>query len=358
MVHHGSLPGHFFIKRPRLPTKRVYICLEPTTETRESEGGQKMIRGKRKDKLLLLVCVLATLGGIERLEAQETDAQSGEMAEKTAHEEEKVDAGSSDSVGDARGESTSGEKEQNKRTNTTEEKESTDNGDYHHHKKHHYGKSRIHPFFQQRISSLFFVTGVDFLDLSGLNTRLENAGFSETENPFLNFGGQATFRFGRLVIGAEAHWLVNVAGESDRDDTRYDWKGMYGLFNLGVDAVQYKGLSIYPMVGIGGGKMQLKIAEESGASFDDILADPGREVRLTQKGLLLDASLGVDYRFTMRQWENRTSYFTVGVRGGYLFAPYSGKWKMSAGEVSGGPDFGITGPYVQLMLGFSGKRER
>lgn len=222
----------------------------------------------------------------------------------------------------------------------------------------HDHKGKRHWFFSPNISSIFFVAGIDFLNTDNLNDRLDKAGFNKTKNPYLTLGGQVNLRFGRMIVGGEVHWLKNFSGEADSGDIRFSRKEWYGLLNLGIDAVAYKGLSIYPMVGIGMGESRLKIAEEPGATFNEILDDPGREVTLTQRGLLLDASLGIDYRFTVRERERFTSYFTVGLRGGYLFAPYSGQWEMSAGEVSRGPEFGISGPYVQLMIGFSGKKVR
>ena len=126
-----------------------------------------------------------------------------------------------------------------------------------------------------------------------------------------------------------------------------------GSGGTGIDVVHWRGLRVYPLLGIGVGNTVIKIASEQGASFDDVLATPRQEVRLSQRGLLLDASLGVDYRFKMRQTEYKSSFFTVGLRGGYLFAPYSGEWQTGSAEISGGPDILTSGPTVQLLIGFS-----
>jgi hypothetical protein len=112
------------------------------------------------------------------------------------------------------------------------------------------------------------------------------------------------------------------------------------------------------LLGIGTGTTKVTIASENGASFNDVLDNPGREVRMSQTGLLLDASLGIDYRFKVRETEHKSSFFTVGVRGGYLFAPYSSEWKTGSAEISGGPDILMGGPTVQLLVGFSGERKK
>jgi hypothetical protein len=41
----------------------------------------------------------------------------------------------------------------------------------------------------------------------------------------------------------------------------------------------------------------------------------------------------------------------TGVRAGYNFAPLKGDWMFNQSTAAGGPDIGITGPYVQFMIG-------
>jgi opacity protein-like surface antigen len=213
-------------------------------------------------------------------------------------------------------------------------------------------------FFAPKIGGIYFSGGVGLFDMSELNDDLETGGYSQMQNPFITLGLGGTIRFGHLVLGGEGHWLRNVGGEAESNDFRLNVSGGYALARVGFDVLQWGGLSIYPIVGIGGGRVRVDILQEGGASFEDVLADPAREVRLTQRALLLDASLGVDYRFEFREQQGRASYFTIGVRGGYLFAPYSGGWRSAGAEISGGPDLDLNGPVVQLMIGFSGKGPR
>lgn len=209
--------------------------------------------------------------------------------------------------------------------------------------------------FAPKIGGIYFAGGVGVFDMTSLNDDLAAAGYSRMENPFITLGGGGTIRLGHLVLGGEGHWLRNVGGEAESDEFRFDVSGGYGLARLGFDVVQWRGLSIYPIVGIGGGRLRIDILREGGAGFDDVLADPAREVRMTQRALLLDASLGIDYRFEVRKRGDHVSYFTIGVRGGYMFAPYSGGWNTEGAELSGGPELGFSGPVVQLMIGFSGQ---
>ena len=218
--------------------------------------------------------------------------------------------------------------------------------------------SRVPSFFKPFVGNLYFLGGVGFHDTGPINSRLDAAGFSEVGDPALSLGFGGDVSIGRLILGTEWHWLQNVGTESSRDAFRADMKTNLWLARIGVDLAKWRGLRVYPLFGIGVGSTTIRISQEQGASFDDVLATPNREVRMTQTGLLLDASLGIDYRFTVRDTEEKTRFFTLGVRGGYLFAPYSRGWETAAAEISGGPDLMTSGPTVQLMIGFSGRHKK
>ena len=46
----------------------------------------------------------------------------------------------------------------------------------------------------------------------------------------------------------------------------------------------------------------------------------------------------------------------TGVRAGYYFTPLKGDWMFNQSNAAGGPDIGITGPYVQFMIGGGGRK--
>jgi hypothetical protein len=219
-------------------------------------------------------------------------------------------------------------------------------------------KEWVSPFFSPKVGNLYFLGGVGFFDLDGINGSLGRAGYSELDNPTLSLGLGTDMSIGHLILGAEWQWLRNVGTEASRNGIRADISSNYWLFRVGIDAVKWRGLRVYPLLGIGSGVTKFTVTSEAGADFDDVLDAPTRDLRMTQRGFLLDASLGVDYRFKVRETEYRSSFFTVGLRGGYLFAPYSGKWRTSSAEISNGPDMMSEGPTVQLLLGFSGERKK
>lgn len=218
--------------------------------------------------------------------------------------------------------------------------------------------ARVPSAFRPFVGNLYFLGGVNFSGVDGMNSRFSSAGFTELEYPSITLGAGGDFSIGRLILGMEWHWLVNVGSDVERNDFRSDMKSRIWLSRIGVDLAKWRGLRIYPLFGIGAGYTTMKISSESGATFDEVLANPAREVRLKQTGLLLDASLGIDYRFLVRENDYKKRFFTLGVRGGYLFNPYSTGWETSSAEISGGPDLPMGGPTVQLLLGFSGEHKK
>jgi opacity protein-like surface antigen len=219
-------------------------------------------------------------------------------------------------------------------------------------------KTRVPEFFKPVVGNLYFLGGVGFHDTGPLNSRFDDGGFSEIKDPSLSLGIGGDISIGRLILGTEWHRLVNVGTDVARDDFRADIKTRYWLARLGVDLVKWRGLRVYPLFGIGTASTTIRISEEQGADFDAVLATPNRETRMTQHGLLLDASLGADYRFLVRENDEKKRFFTVGLRGGYMFSPHSRGWETAAAEISGGPDLMTTGPTVQLLIGFSGQHKK
>lgn len=206
------------------------------------------------------------------------------------------------------------------------------------------------------LGSMYMMGGVSFADTDALNGRFENNGYSKIDSPAGNLGVGMTHRFGRFVTGVDFNWLLTSNVESSNPDTRMDMKSWFWQVTYGFDVVQFKGLSVYPLVGIGMGHSQIHISSETGDSFNNVLQNPNLEVYMRQNSLLLSAGAGVDYRFKMRENERKTSYFTIGVRGSYIFQPYAGEWKTKAATINGGPEKGLQGPQVLLIIGISGER--
>ena len=60
----------------------------------------------------------------------------------------------------------------------------------------------------------------------------------------------------------------------------------------------------------------------------------------------------------MGEEKNEIWGMAFGLRIGYTFSPIKGDWKLEDNDVSGGPDIGVTGPYLKLMIGGGGKSKK
>lgn len=202
----------------------------------------------------------------------------------------------------------------------------------------------------------FFQVGSFVMDVDELNADLRGAGYPSLNDTFLSLGGAGFGERGRFLIGGEGHALLG-GDETSVDGTyRISAGGGYGLFRVGYVVLSSEGFDVFPMIGIGGGGMGLKIAERSVPTFDDVLDNPARSSSLSTGMFLIDTSIGANYRAGLGG--EAEGGFLVGVQVGYTFAPGDPKWELDEiNTVAGGPPFKIEGPYIRLSLGGWGSEE-
>lgn len=217
----------------------------------------------------------------------------------------------------------------------------------------------------------FFQAGYQAVDLDGLNTALTADGLPEFGSDFLTLGGGGFFTAGRFLIGGEGHGLLTGEESTGNGEFRTRLTGGYGMFNLGYAAWSDGALDIYPVLGVGGGGMQLDIIERSSPLFEDVLADPGTSTRLSSNAFLLSASVGVDYRFGADRPVRRRDRdrprgrdrdddddddgrggWLLGVRAGWIWAPGDVRWELDdLNDVAGGPGTVPTGFHIRVSVG-------
>lgn len=199
----------------------------------------------------------------------------------------------------------------------------------------------------------YFMFGGSTIDIDPLNSELESKGYSTHSDNFGSFGGGGHIIINRMIIGGEGHALVGEEEESviARGSFKTSLSGFYGFFDVGYLIHSKHDLNVYPLIGIGGGAMSLKIGPDS---FDDILENPRRGAELSAGGFLLNAALGTDYLMRLWKDEKGEGGLVFGLRIGYTFAPAKGGWEMDGITLSGDPEMGITGPYFRLMIGAGG----
>ncbi|MEJ2540206.1 MAG: hypothetical protein P8188_09575 [Gemmatimonadota bacterium] len=194
-----------------------------------------------------------------------------------------------------------------------------------------------------------FMVGSQALDLHELNARSADAGFSPFSEKLLSLGGGGWAVKDRFVIGGNGHALI--AGQEASGALRASLSGGYGQIDVGYQVVRTGPFTLTPTVGVGAGGMSLALSEMPGpASFDDFLVDPPAGSQVSSWGFVLDGALSAEMSFRLSDPAADGGHeggLTAGLRLGYALSPADWSWV----EVSGGPDFAVTGAYLRLMLG-------
>jgi hypothetical protein len=200
----------------------------------------------------------------------------------------------------------------------------------------------------------YFMVGGNIIDMKALNSSLESKGYSKiSDNNFISLGGGGNWVVSNVIVGGESHGLIGREVTSGSYKTSLS--AGYGFFNLGYIVYSIGDLDFYPLLGLGGGGVRLKITEAATPSYDDVLASPTRKAELSTGGFLLNVALGTDYLLKLRKNERREGGLVFGLRAGYTFAPIKNSWELDRTGISGGPQVGITGPYINLMIGGGGE---
>ena len=194
----------------------------------------------------------------------------------------------------------------------------------------------------------FFAVGTQLTDLAPLNDRLSGAGYPTFASEMVSLGGGG---YGvvanRLMLGGEGHGLLTADGS--RRGRSVSVGGGYGLFNLGYLFRPASGLRAYPLIGLGGGGLQLEIESTGTAdNFDAVLDDPNRSASVARASLLVNLGGGLEYQFGT-PGEGRTA--RLGLRAGYMISALSSDWQLGDHSLAGGPDASLQGPFLRLTIG-------
>ncbi len=198
----------------------------------------------------------------------------------------------------------------------------------------------------------YFMIGGTLPDLGALNGALERGGYSRFPRSFFTMGGGGHAFIGRLILGGEGQTLLERGRTSAGRESVLS--GGCGFFNVGYAVHSGDGLEVFPLIGVGAGSLNLKIAGRDPVSFEDVLQDPGRSARLQKSGFLMQAALAADRWLRSGRGNGRGGLF-IGIRAGYVFAPAGGAWELEGLEAEGGPKAGWSGPYIRISIG-AGRR--
>ena len=202
----------------------------------------------------------------------------------------------------------------------------------------------------------YFMFGWNKLNIGNLNAQLAAKGYSQLSDNLFSFGGGGFGIINNFLLGGEGHGLYGTTVASG--NYNLSLTAGYGFFDLGYIVFSSESVSIFPIIGIGGGGITLDITNRNALTFDEILDEPGRMSKLSAGGFLMNFSIGADYIIDMGNNDNESNGgLAVGIIAGYTFAPMKGQWQMNQVTVSGGPEVGVDGFYIRLMIGGGGMKK-
>ncbi|PKL76864.1 MAG: hypothetical protein CVV27_08100 [Candidatus Melainabacteria bacterium HGW-Melainabacteria-1] len=201
--------------------------------------------------------------------------------------------------------------------------------------------------------NLLFSLGYSRTDLTALNSSMQAKGYLPFSQDALSLGGSLQVVIHRVITEFEGN-VALIAPSLNDNFTASLTTGSF-LLNFGYQFRPVRNLSIYPLVGIGMGLMDLSFTRRNlQPSFDEFLDNPGRQGRIDNLTLALNAALGLDWR---SDWG-----FQIGLRGGYLWSLPSNWWSLTdvysdedsnrSIPIAGGPSVSLSGPYLKVMMGF------
>jgi hypothetical protein len=212
---------------------------------------------------------------------------------------------------------------------------------------------KIKKFIEKnRVNAAYVMAGLNYLSLNYLNAFLESKGLPTVGSYCYSLGLGGHVIHNKWVLALElAHTLEKDGSEATNFKTSVTAK--YGVLNFGYLLHNKKGLMIYPYVGTGVGKLILRVRENNIDSFDDITGyQKGSEARATN--FLINSGFALDFFYKYNASKKGQNNLVLGIRAGCIFSPYRKHWRVNHATVPDGPNSGIFGPYIRIVIGMGG----
>ncbi len=193
--------------------------------------------------------------------------------------------------------------------------------------------------------------GSAYFDVSGFNQFLPES-FPEFSGDFLSIGGDGYFMYNNFVIGGNGQGLF---GDNIKSGTQQaSIGGGFGFFQFGYDFLHKDNLKLYPLVGIGGGGIDMVFSTIGRFSAQDIQDRNTNEEYIQSNiswgSVLFDLGIGFDY---FPEDDGKSSP-RIGVRTGYILSPSKNDFTYAGGIITEAESYSFNGFYFRIVIGGGG----
>jgi hypothetical protein len=196
----------------------------------------------------------------------------------------------------------------------------------------------------------FFRLGSSNMDLLQINNSLKKKDLPGISKVFTSAGGCGYRLVNNTLIGIGGQGLISV--QSVNPDYNVQVSGGFGALYLGYVFFQKEKFLIYPVFGLGGAALNLKIKSNGiPANFNNFLQNPFLEGSVSSGNMVMNFELNADYFLTGFLKDNILSGWIGGLSVGYLVSPFKSGWHRNGFQIAESPLLGIESFYVTLKLG-------
>jgi hypothetical protein len=194
------------------------------------------------------------------------------------------------------------------------------------------------------------VLGGGMRQVDHANTLLGDNGYPGLSKYYAAMGLGGETRIHRMLTSSEL--AFTFSNEWKRGNQVADLYTAYFLLNTGFNLLPPAGrFDLFPYAGIGGAVLNLAVHNKE-TDFNEYSPSAAAPLNLYQMTMLFNAGLGFDFRSPAVR-HGRSG--VVGLRVGYLFDPTrQGRWMQDEVRVTNGPEPGLSGPYVRMVIGSIG----
>ncbi len=209
---------------------------------------------------------------------------------------------------------------------------------------------------KKRVNAAYIMAGQNMMSFNNLNSFLVQRDYPAVSENYLAYGIGGHVIHDKFVVGIEIQRFVEKKRITAKEFNT-SILGTYSLLNVGYLLYSKKGLMIYPLFGLGLGRLKLRVIENNIYSFEDIISYQKGSTSKTSS-FLINLGFALDYFFNFKEKKRGKNKLVVGVRLGYIYPATRSGWSVNHIHVDDGPAAGLGGPYVRLVIGLGGWVEK